>query len=51
MSTDLIFMQQDAILDITLDMGRILRHPPYGQIHDPVMIRIQAASRNLQRAE
>ena len=41
MSTDLTFMQQDAILDIIQGMSRILRHRLEDmQVHDPVMIGI-----------
>ena len=41
MSTDRIFMQQDAILDLTHGMARILLHRLNDrEIHDPVMIGI-----------
>jgi len=41
MSTDRIFMQQDAILDVIHGMARILQHRLYDKkIHDPVMIGI-----------
>ena len=41
MSTDRIFMQQDAILDVTHGMARILRHRlDDRKIKDPVMIGI-----------